>query len=215
MLWCVGNLHLQTLDSLVPTKSPPGISGSSQRWPISDFWCFCSLFLLHPVSLGCCSVHQSLLNLLDLPRLPHNSTLSILSSGCHCLHWTPPPLWQDHSSIQWVWLPPPANWRIRVDSRGTWLPGCCWSGEKCLFLLLVWDSLICISKHLLTSQNQRHHFINENNLNPGEAKQFGLRIKWWKPKFQINYCVLRLWKLILMWAWDNQKREGQLVCLKI
>lgn len=195
MLWCVGNLHLQTLDSLVPTKSPPGISGSSQRWPISDFWCFCSLFLLHPVSLGCCSVHQSLLNLLDLPRLPLlYSFHPLFRMPLH--HWTPPPLWQDHSSIQWVWLPPPANWRIRVDSKGL-TPRLLLKWEKCLFLLLVWDSLICISKHLLTSQNQRHHFINENNLNPSEAKQFGLRIKMVKTQVSNQLlCTEVVWKFI-------------------
>lgn len=49
-----------------------------------------------PSPTGCFRVYQTLLNLLDLSRLPYNSATFTFSSRCHSFSWTPPLLWSYH-----------------------------------------------------------------------------------------------------------------------
>lgn len=80
----VCNLCLQILTSN-PHQFPPKYFLEFSE--ITYEWLLIFLFSFLPLSLGCCHVDH-LLNLLGSPTLPHDSTVSIPSSGSHCLSWT-------------------------------------------------------------------------------------------------------------------------------
>ncbi len=105
----------------IPTSNPNKIS-IKYFWEFSEItheWLLIFLFSLLPPSPGCCHIHY-LLNMLGSPRLPHDSLVSILSSGSHCLSWIYHPSTKPAASAGFqCWFkmnmtPPPPH------------PGCYW-----------------------------------------------------------------------------------------
>lgn len=82
-----------------------------------------------PSPTGCFHVYQTLLNLLDLSRLPYNSATFTFSSRYHCF---------GHTTHQKALLPPPANHRLPVLTQGNSTPRLLLGHTgKCHLLLLV------------------------------------------------------------------------------
>lgn len=134
----------------MPTKTPPSISGRSQRWLISDFWYFYFIFLLHLLSSGCCPVHRLSWTSWTCQGSPTSPLypspfLDVAASTRHhhalALLLLP---------VQQALLPPPAGPLFQGWSKGNLIcppPHCCWEiGEKVSFSVS-YEILLKIKKH--------------------------------------------------------------------